>query len=86
MLAGSAKATGTERKFQPDRGIQVCRKCRKSDDASERFSSRCKSSLLLQPRMPERPLKVHKRLHVSFFLNNTTMYHYNVDNYLLDGR
>jgi hypothetical protein len=34
ILAASAQDTDTERIFHPDRGIQVCRKCNKSDDAS----------------------------------------------------
>jgi hypothetical protein len=43
ILAKSAKATGNKR-FHPKRGFQVCRKCNKSDDASEQFNrcSRCK--------------------------------------------
>jgi hypothetical protein len=32
-LVASAQDTETKRTFHPDRGIQVCRKCNKSDDA-----------------------------------------------------
>jgi hypothetical protein len=44
LLAGAAKASGTEGTCHPDRAVPYCRQCRKSDDASERFSkcSRCK--------------------------------------------
>jgi hypothetical protein len=43
ILAKSAKATGNKR-FHPNLGFQVCKKCNKSDDASEQFNrcSRCK--------------------------------------------
>jgi hypothetical protein len=63
ILAGAAQDTGSKRAFHPDRGVQVCRKCTKSDDASERFKqcSRCKVAYYCSRECQKEHRRIHKK-------------------------
>jgi hypothetical protein len=78
ILAASAQDTETKRTFHPDRGIQFVKSATKvMTRGAIQPMQPLQSNLLLQSRMPERPLaNPQNDLSVCFILNITTMYHY----------